>query len=950
MLAQTIDLIGDLGRIREAAGNQPVLLDQADTVWVVEREHVDVFSLRLCNGRPEGARQPLFSVPEGDILLGVDSIAEGNDRGLLAVGTFGTALREIGIEQFLELGLEASKGDDIERLLRRWIRNVSIAVGTREITPRNSKDLSGRGQVTVEKPGTIHPAYKTLWIRVHSGRPKFLGRDDFPEVAAVEPFPLVKGTWLEISEGAVFSFQEEWPSLEGGELRRALNRFGTYALSCVRANARRDEVAGQARIARREDAQRSALERGVSRLALVLKPERLRENEPTDRQEPLLAACRMVGRASGIEVKIHWTGKPEPGSLESLDAIAHASGFRTRQVTLKGTWFRKDNGPLLVYGEASERPLAALPSARRRYELVDPAEGTARVVDRNTANSLSGSAHVFYRPFPNKPLRGLDLVRFGLRGCARDIGTVVTVGLCGALLSLLVPLMTGLLFDNIIPEAQAGQLLQLASLLVVGALASFLFDITRGIGMLRVEGRIDNSIQAALWDRLLSLPVPFFGNYSAGDLAERSLGISAIRMILSGIVVNTLMAGLFSLANLGLLFYYSARMAWPSVGLIAAGLAFIFAVSLLLVRHQRRVVELEGRNQGIVLQLITGISKLRMSNSENPAFSLWANAFAEKKGHALRAGRLRNLLSTFGAVFPILTLMLIFLWLMRRLEGGMSTGRFLAFSAAFLSLQNAMLQFGSVIPSAVGIVPIYNRLRPIVETVPEVDSVKEKPGVLSGRIEVNHVAYRYDPECPLVLRDVSISVEPGEYVAIVGSSGSGKSTLLRLLLGFASPERGAFYYDHQDLASLDVRAVRRQIGVVLQNAQIMNGDIRSAILGSSKLTLDDAWEAARMVGLDRDIEEMPMGMLTVLPSGSSTLSGGQRQRLIIARAIVRKPRMLFFDEATSALDNKTQAVVSQSLEGLQVSRIVIAHRLSTIVNADRIYVLDRGEVVEQGNL
>jgi len=191
-------------------------------------------------------------------------------------------------------------------------------------------------------------------------------------------------------------------------------------------------------------------------------------------------------------------------------------------------------------------------------------------------------------------------------------------------------------------------------------------------------------------------------------------------------------------------------------------------------------------------------------------------------------------------------------------------------------------------------------------------------------------------------------MKPGEFVALVGPSGSGKSTVLRVLLGFEEPEAGAVYYSGQDLSGLDIQAVRRQIGVVLQSGRLMSGDLFTNITGSSMATMDDAWEAARMAGFDEDIKQMPMGMHTVVSEGGSTLSGGQRQRLMIARAIVRRPRLLFFDEATSALDNRTQRIVSESLDRLEATRIVVAHRLSTIINADRIYVLNRGRVVQHG--
>jgi ABC-type bacteriocin/lantibiotic exporter with double-glycine peptidase domain len=210
------------------------------------------------------------------------------------------------------------------------------------------------------------------------------------------------------------------------------------------------------------------------------------------------------------------------------------------------------------------------------------------------------------------------------------------------------------------------------------------------------------------------------------------------------------------------------------------------------------------------------------------------------------------------------------------------------------------------------------------------------------------VTFRYATDGPPVLEKVSFRARPGAFVALVGPSGSGKSTMLRLLLGFETPESGSVHLDAQDLAALDLQAVRRQMGVVLQAGKLSAGSIYQNIVGSSPYTLDDAWEAARSSGFDEDIRQMPMGMHTMVMEGGSGLSGGQRQRLMIARAIVAKPRILLFDEATSALDNRTQSVVTESLARLRATRVVIAHRLSTVIKADQIHVVEAGRVVENG--
>jgi len=279
----------------------------------------------------------------------------------------------------------------------------------------------------------------------------------------------------------------------------------------------------------------------------------------------------------------------------------------------------------------------------------------------------------------------------------------------------------------------------------------------------------------------------------------------------------------------------------------------------------------------------------------------------------------------------------------------LGAGKFVAFNAALVSFMATILSLFQMMLSVSIIIPLYERVKPILQTLPEYDDSKDDPGELNGSIEVSHVSFRYKKEGSLVLDDISLQVQPGEYVGIVGTSGSGKSTLFRILLGFEKPEAGQVFYNGQALGTVDIRSVRRQLGVVLQNGQLMSGDIYTNIVGANiYLTMDDAWEAARMAGMDQDIKAMPMGMHTMISEGAGTLSGGQRQRLLIARAIVNRPKIIYFDEATSALDNRTQAVVSESMDRLQATRIVIAHRLSTIVKCDRIIVLDKGKVLESG--
>jgi NHLM bacteriocin system ABC transporter ATP-binding protein len=658
---------------------------------------------------------------------------------------------------------------------------------------------------------------------------------------------------------------------------------------------------------------------------------------------PLAAACLATGKSAGIHIKI-------PQSVlrgrarDPQRAIARHSAVRTRRLVLQGDWWTQDSGPMLAFLEADNRPVALLPGSGRGYDLFDPQVEEAVHVNRRTATSLSGIAYVFYRPFPHRPLSGAQVLLSGLRGCGRDLWTIAIAAFLASLLALVAPFATAIVFDSIIPGSERGQLFQTVLLILASAIAMILISLTRGYALLRVEGKLDFSTQAAVWDRLLNLPTTFFRNYSAGDLAYRSLAISQIRDILTGTVLTATLSGIFSVSSIFQLFYYSPALSLVAVALAGVALLVTVAAGFLQLRLQRQVAENAGRLAGMIFEFVEGIAKFKVSGTEGRAFARWASPFVRQKQMAAAVRRTSNVVSAFNASFPVIALMVIF----AAVGGSLTTGGFLAFNLAFGQLMGSVLAFGGGILGLLRVVPLHERIKPIFETVPESDAGKADPGELTGSIEVSHLAFRYTTDTPTILQDVSLSIRPGEFVAFVGASGSGKSTLLRLLLGFEKPMSGAIYYDGQDLAGLDIQEVRLQMGVVLQNGKLMPGDILTNIIGSAPLTVNHAWEAARLAGLEEDIKTMSMGMYTVVSEGGRGLSGGQRQRLMIARAIVGKPRMLLWDEATSALDNRTQEIVARAMEQMQATRIVIAHRLSTIMKADRIFVLDRGVVAQSG--
>jgi NHLM bacteriocin system ABC transporter ATP-binding protein len=675
------------------------------------------------------------------------------------------------------------------------------------------------------------------------------------------------------------------------------------------------------------------------------------ENE-TYRRSAMLAACHAVASQSGITV-IADSDINNAGSLaEQIEGIASSSSIRIRRVALRGEWWTTEAGPLVGSREATSAPVALLPNQSGKYQLYDPADGTLSQVDERVAASLDSFAYTFYRPFPPKPLKAVDLLSLTYEVCKKELITLVLLGIAVGSVSLIIPIVTGVLFDVVIPNADRILLWEIFAFLAVAAVSSALFSVARGLAMLRLETRSRCVIEAAVWDRLLSLPVSFFRQYNSGDLAQRSMGISQVQQALMGSTTVSLVSAFSSLLSVILLLHYSVRLGCVAIGM--AALAFVFSTTCgyLQLQHERDISRIRGRLSGIVLQMINGIAKLKISGAEIRAFSVWARIFAAQKRLALKPRQISNIQEVFSSSYPILCLAGIFVLgsqsLKYHLSNALTPGHFAAFMVAFSQFIGATLSLTSAGISILQTVPAYERAKPILNALPEVNGSRSHPGTLSGAIEFSRVTFRYRADTPPVLHNISFSIIPGEFVAVVGPSGSGKSTLIRLLLGFEAPEAGSISYDNRGLAGLDVNAVRRQLGVVLQNSSLLRGDILTNIISSSSLGLGEAWEAARLAGIAQDIQRMPMGMNTVIGDGGIGLSGGQRQRLMIARAIIAKPAILLFDEATSSLDNRTQSLVMRNLKALRATRIVVAHRLSTIINADRLLVFHGGDLVQQG--
>ncbi|TJZ58951.1 NHLP bacteriocin export ABC transporter permease/ATPase subunit [Streptomyces piniterrae] len=658
------------------------------------------------------------------------------------------------------------------------------------------------------------------------------------------------------------------------------------------------------------------------------------------------AVCRRVAQAAGITLAQPPKGGAVNDRISPVEQIAVASRVRTRAVKLGGRWWRTNTGPLVGHRSKSGAPVALL-WRRGRYEAVNPASGLRIRVGKDNADEFEPRAVMFYRPLPERPMTMWRLMRFSLRGSRLDVRNLALGGLVTVGLGALVPIATGQVLGVFVPTAEKGLIVQVALAVMITSIVTAAFMLLQNLTVLRMEGRIESVLQPAVWDRLLRLPTKFFTERSTGELAGAAMGISAIRRVLSGVGPVAVQAGTVGAMNLVLLLCYSVPLAMAAIGmLIVIGTVFV-GMGLWQLRWQRRLVKLGHKLNNQAFQTLRGLPKLRVAAAESFAYAAWAREFARSREMQQRAGWIKNLTTVLDAVYLPLCSLTMFMLLAGPARGSMSAGSFLTFNTSVTMLLTSVTQISGALVSAAAALPMFEQIKPVLDEAPEVRGASAQPGALAGGIEARKLSFRYTDDGPLVLDDVSFEVRPGEFVAIVGPSGCGKSTLLRLLIGFDKPASGSVLYDGQDLSALDQAAVRRQCGVVLQNAQPLTGSILDCICGAEAFTQEEAWEAAAMAGLAEDIKRMPMGMHTMIAGGGG-ISGGQRQRLMIAQALVRRPRILFFDEATSALDNETQRIVTESTARLSASRVVIAHRLTTVMDADRVIVMSDGRVVEQG--
>ena len=640
---------------------------------------------------------------------------------------------------------------------------------------------------------------------------------------------------------------------------------------------------------------------------------------------------------------------PVPESItdtaEYLSYCLRPSGIMKRMVELSDKWWRDASGPML--GVLQNDDIVALLPSKNGYSYFDYEYGKRVVLDSQTAKNLQITGYCFYRPFPARELSVMDLVKYMLKTITRgDIFFYLAIMSAVTLMGLIQPKISLLLYSHIIPLGDTSVLWALGTLMISLVLATQILNLSRSLIMNRLTMRLSSTVEPAAMMRLLNLPAGFFKKYAAGELSQKlSLIMSVCNSIFSA-ATGTLLTSLFSLAYFTQIANITPALMIPALLIIGATLAMNIITTLASMKIQRRSLDASVKLSGMTYSMLSGIQKVKLTGSEKRIFARWAARYKKAADFTYNPPFILKYSGVISAVITTAGLAAVYFV---SIISQIGVGEYMAYNTAYGMVSASILSLGSLTTFFAGLKPQLDIVEPILKSVPEISGSKTVVTSLTGGIDIQNLTFRYDEGGRNVLDGVNMRIRPGHYVAIVGRTGCGKSTLVRLLLGFEKPDKGAIYYDGRDIAKLDLPSLRRKIGAVMQNGKLFTGDIYSNIVISAPgLTQDDAWEAARIASIDKDIEEMPMGMHTVITEGSGGVSGGQKQRLMIARAVAPKPKILIFDESTSALDNITQKHVADALSGLKCTRIVIAHRLSTIKECDRIYVLDNGKIVEEG--
>jgi ATP-binding cassette, subfamily B, bacterial len=643
-------------------------------------------------------------------------------------------------------------------------------------------------------------------------------------------------------------------------------------------------------------------------------------------------------------------------SALSIVKSARKYGLRVRAVSLEENDFRFVTLPAIVHWEFNHFIIVERWSPKF-VDVVDPASGRKRLTAQEFDRGFTGVVIMmepgaqFVRAHKISQLNLQTYARHYIHQAPVAVMQVLGASLLLQLLGLVFPLFTMIIINNLIPikGITALQILGIGVIMLV--LSQLITRQLRSLILLYLQARVDTSLMFNFLEHLLSLPQRFFLQRSTGDILARVSSNTVIRDTISNQLFSTLLDGMFVLIYFFILLSQSL-----SFTLIVTIIGIVQAVLLLgtgkqLSELNRHELTAAGKSQGYLTEMLASVKTLKAAGAEQRALERWSNLFFEQMNVSMHRMYLSSFVDTaLSTLSTFAPLILFWLGSQQVMAGTLQLGTMIALNSLGASLLGPIT---SLVASGRQIQLVRSHMERLADVI-EAESEQNirlvvQPPELTGKVQLEHVSFQYDPQSPPVLRDITVNIAPRQKVALVGRTGSGKSTLGALLLGLYTPTMGSILYDEIPLYKLNYQAVRAQFGVVMQEANVFSGSIRENItLNDPGMDMAQVIKAAQLAAFHDDIMKMPMEYETMVSEGGNALSGGQRQRLAIARALAKSPVILLLDEATSSLDVVTEKIIEQNINQLACTQIIIAHRLSTIRNADMILVLHEGQIIERG--
>ena len=641
------------------------------------------------------------------------------------------------------------------------------------------------------------------------------------------------------------------------------------------------------------------------------------------------------------------SGADLPSNFDELELLLEQYNVFFRTITLSDGWWTRCTGYMLGF-MADDNSHVVLVPGFTDYTFTHPKTGESMKASKHH-NLLKQEALIACFPFPEEKLTVRSIMRYAVSClCIYDLLFCLIACLGVTLLTMFTPYVCKLIFSEVIPSGDASQIVPIATLLLSAAAGLTMVEIARNLVVVRIKDKVEYSLQTAIMSRLLLLPATFIKEFTPGDISNRLLSLSRVSSNLTANFLSTLLTFLFSAVMFIQFFIYGGPLLTTGIIVIMIQLFAIMMEYYYTEKVQLSVNASGSHLIGTLFALFSGIQKIKTSGAEFRAFHQWAKAYAPSEMYSSSQPLASFYITGVSYCLKFLP-MIVTMW--AAWHYGLALSDYIAYCAVLSLVCKAVSQLQGITKMVSRLLPETRLCQPIMAATPEVKEGRRVVKRITGQIDIRGLKFRYADDMPLLFDGLNLTINSGDYVALVGASGCGKSTLMRLMLGLESPLAGSIFYDQYDLSDINLRSLRQYcLGICMQEGQLVEGTIRDNIIFNDPLLSDDdAWEAARLVALDKDIRQFPLGMDTPITVDGKGVSGGQRQRILIARALVRKPTVLFLDEATSALDNISQHIVIDNLAKLKCTRIVIAHRLSTIQQCNRIIVLKDGRVADEGN-